>query len=160
MGVAGQGTDLERLEMVWRQSPDHVGSTVRAKVSARKMRRDMTDAERRLWAHLRYRLPLASGHFRRQFAVGPYIADFVHLGSRLIVEVDGEQHGFDAQRRHDIERDRYLVQQNFRVLRFSNRDVLTGIDGVLEAFASALATATRTPTPSPQGGGEPINPNG
>ena len=116
----------------------------------------MTDAERRLWAHLRHGVPLASGHFRRQFAVGPYIADFVHLGGRLIVEVDGEQHGLDAGRRHDETRDRYLVQQNFRVMRFSNRDVLTGIDSVLEAIVAALATATPTPTPSPQGGGEQL----
>jgi len=124
------------------------------------MRRDMTIAERRLWAHLRHRMPLAAGHFRRQFAVGPYIADFIHLGSRLIVEVDGDQHGFEAQIRHDFERDRYLARQNFSVLRFSNRDVLTGIDSVLEAIAAALATATPTPNPSPQGGGEPMNPNG
>lgn len=154
MGVEVQVTELKRVEMAWGQSPDHAGSTMRAKTSARRMRRDMTDAERKLWAHLRRRLPLAAGHFRRQFAVGPYIADFAHRGSRLIVEVDGEQHGFEAQMRHDTERDLYLARQNFRVLRFSNRDVLTGIDGVLEAIAFALATATPTPGPSPQGGGE------
>jgi very-short-patch-repair endonuclease len=126
------------------------------------MRRALTDAERRLWWHLRYRLPSPGTHFRRQVPLGPYFADFCCLTEKLIVEADGDQHGFDHQAAHDERRTAFLEGQGFRVLRFSNREVMTSIDVVLDTILAALGSATPTPVqasgltrPSPQGGGRP-----
>jgi very-short-patch-repair endonuclease len=94
----------------------------------------MTDAERKLWFALRDRR-FAAFKFRRQVPVGPYVADFLCYASRLIVEVDGGQHA-DSER--DAVRDRWLVQNNFHVVRFWNNDVLQNLEGVLTALAQAL----------------------
>ena len=115
------------------------------------MRRQPTEAERKLWWHLRHRLGVDGSHFRRQVQIGPYLADFACHHSKLIVEVDGGQHV--EQTAHDDTRTRRLEMEGYRVLRFWNNDVLSNIDGVLTVIQSALAT-TPTPDPSPQGGGE------
>ena len=117
------------------------------------MRRGMTDPERRLWHALRARLPLDGTHFRRQVPIGPYIADFCSFGAKLVVEVDGDQHGFDRDRAYDDRRTAYLTLLGYRVPRFSNRDVMIETDGVLDTIFANLA---KTPTPdlSPQRGGE------
>ncbi len=113
----------------------------------------MTDAERRLWTALRGEMPEMVGtHFRRQMAIGPYVADFVCLGHRLIIEVDGKIHENGDQRFRDAERDTYLQDQGFRVMRFSNGDVMLDMLSVLRRIGAALATPT--PSPSPQGVGE------
>ena len=118
---------------------------------AKKLRSNMTDAERRLWYRLRaHRF---DGHkFKRQIPVGPYVLDFACLGRKVVIEVDGGQH---ADSQSDIPRDSYLRDQGFQVLRFWNNDVLKNTDAVLEVILSALATAPspgalRAP-PSPQG---------
>src|SRR5688572_6722451 len=90
---------------------------------ARRLRRDVTDAERKLWQRLR-RLPIEGTHFRRQATIGPYFADFACHTSRLVIELDGGQHGFGAQAKRDQKRDEYLRQNGYRVLRFWNNDVL------------------------------------
>jgi len=101
---------------------------------AKKLRSDMTDAERRLWYRLRaHRF---DGHkFKRQVPVGPYVVDFACVGQKLIVEVDGGQHAENAS---DVMRERYLRREGFRVLRFWNNDVLRNTDGVLERILGAL----------------------
>jgi very-short-patch-repair endonuclease len=83
---------------------------------ARRLRREMTDAERRLWAMLRGS-QLEGAKFRRQVPIGRYIADFACFKSKLIVELDGSQHADSA---YDAERDAWLEAQGFRVLRFWN----------------------------------------
>ncbi len=113
----------------------------------------MTDAERRLWQALRRELPETQGtHFRRQMPIGRYVVDFVCLGERLIIEVDGAVHDDVDQRQRDTERDAYLRDQNFRVVRVTNKDVMLDMPSVLRRIA--LAFATPTPNPSPQGGWE------
>jgi very-short-patch-repair endonuclease len=102
---------------------------------ARALRRDMTDAERKLWACLRQR-QVSGCRFRRQVPVGPYVADFACIEKRLVVEVDGGQH---CDSRTDPSRDRYLRSQGFRVLRLWNHDVLMNIDGVVWVISKALA---------------------
>lgn len=116
---------------------------------ARILRKNTTDTENRLWSRLKQR-QIKGYKFRRQFPVGTYIADFVCLEARLIIEVDGGQHA--EQREKDELRDKWLVSQNFRVLRFWNNDVLRETDAVVEAIVQALKN---TPTPSlpRQGGG-------
>ena len=114
------------------------------------MRAAPTDAERKLWWHLRHRLAVPDTHFRRQVRLGPYIVDFASHNARLIIEVDGGQHS--EQSVAEAKRTACLKSEGYRVLRFWNNDVLRNIDGVLEAIPSAIAS-TPTPNPSPQGGG-------
>jgi very-short-patch-repair endonuclease len=123
----------------------------RQRMFARRMRKAPTEAERKLWWHLRHRLPLDGSHFRRQVQIGPYIADFACHQLRLIIEIDGSQHGPQAKK--DEERTRRLESDGYRVLRFWNNEVLSNIEGVLTEIKSASAV-TPTPDPSPQGGGE------
>ena len=113
----------------------------------------MTDPERKLWRALRTRLPLDDTHFRRQVPLGPYIADFCSFGAKLVIEVDGDQHGFDRDRAYDEKRTTYLTSLGYRVLRFSNRDVMVETDSVLDTIFANLAE-TPTPHPSPLRGGE------
>ena len=118
---------------------------------ARQMRKAPTEAERKLWWHLRHRLALPATHFRRQVQIGPYIADFACHRSKIVVEIDGGQHG--AQVPQDEARSQRLMANGYRVLRFWNNEVLTNIEGVLTVIQQAV-TSTPTPNPSPQGGGE------
>jgi very-short-patch-repair endonuclease len=103
------------------------------------MRREPTEAERRLWRGLREHVVVSASHFRRQVALGPYIADFCCLGSRLIVEVDGEQHGSEVGLERDAQRSAYLQAEGFRILRFSNRDVMTSMSVVLDTIHASLS---------------------
>ena len=95
----------------------------------------MTDAERKLWHRLRQR-QLEGLRFRRQVPCGPYIADFLCIDARLVIEVDGSQHGSDH---YDERRDEWFRSQGYRVLRFWNNDVLQRMDGVLTAILAALS---------------------
>jgi very-short-patch-repair endonuclease len=94
---------------------------------ARSMRREATDAERKLWLLLRDRR-LGNAKFRRQAPVGRYIADFICLRLKLIVEADGGHHVENA---YDLERDHWLAEEGYVVVRYSNIDILTNSEGVL-----------------------------
>ena len=118
---------------------------------AREMRAAPTEAERKLWWHLRHRVPMSGSHFRRQVRIGTYLVDFASHKAKLIIEIDGGQHAL--QTTADQERTRFLIGRGYRVLRYWNNDVLSNVDGVLEEILRAIAT-TPTPDPSPQGGGE------
>jgi very-short-patch-repair endonuclease len=100
----------------------------------RRLRRDSTDAEMKLWLSLRDRR-LSAFKFVRQEAIGSFIVDFICREKRLIIEVDGGQH---AESEKDRERDKYLMNAGFKVLRFWNNDVLTNKNGVLEVILEAL----------------------
>src|SRR5687767_138520 len=101
---------------------------------ARTLRKEPTDAERRLWKRLRYRQ--ADGvKFRRQRPIGNYIADFVCLEAMLIVEVDGSQHA--DQVAYDEERTAFLVTEGYEVLRVWNNEVMRRPDSVMEAIYAA-----------------------
>ena len=115
------------------------------------MRSAPTEAERKLWWHLRHRLRIAETHFRRQVRIKQFIVDFCCHRAHLIVEIDGGQHASMTVR--DAERTGILEASGYRVLRFWNNDVLGNIEGVLDEIQRALAV-TPTPDPSPQGGGE------
>lgn len=130
--------------MLWNQAPLKPVSP-RAASNAKRLRLRLTQPEKRLWWHLRHRLPVEGSHFRRQVAIGSYVVDFCCLAARLIVEVDGNQHGFDGPLTYDARRTAYLDKQGFRVLRFSNFEVMRGIDVVLDTIAAALGGTTPTP---------------
>ena len=102
---------------------------------AKELRNNPTEAERILWQHLRLR-QLGGYKFRRQQPLGNYIVDFVCLGKRLVVEVDGRQH--NSQHSYDERCDAWLEQQGFRVLRFWNNEVLYNVEGVKGAIWHAL----------------------
>nr|WP_082132299.1 endonuclease domain-containing protein [Luteimonas sp. FCS-9] len=113
--------------------------------AARRLRRDMTRAERALWRHLRMR-QVEGARFRRQHPVGPYVVDFVCLARRLVIEVDGGQHAGSAS---DAMRDAFLRMRGYRLLRFWNHDVLGNPEGVClrvrqALCADALAGQSRT----------------
>jgi very-short-patch-repair endonuclease len=116
----------------------------------------MTDAERKLWLHLK-RLPAGETHFRRQATIGPYFADFACHERRVVIEVDGGQHGEASGVERDAARTDYLKSQGYRVLRFWNNEVLNNIDGVIDAIHMALNEDRPPPLTPPHrfaGGGE------
>ncbi|MGJ3649625.1 endonuclease domain-containing protein [Sphingomonas sp. GlSt437] len=116
---------------------------------ARNNRKALTEPETRLWLALRAKR-FEKVKFRRQKVVGPYIVDFASRGPMLVVEVDGDSHA--DQERYDDERTRYLELQGYRVIRFTNREVMENLEGVLTAIALAGACGkSPLPTLSPEG---------
>jgi len=113
---------------------------------ARTLRRKFTDAELKLWKHLRGR-QIGGEKFRRQQPLGRYVVDFVCLEKKLIVEVDGGQH---AAPEYDKERTLWLESEGFRVIRFWNNEVLKDQEGVLDAIYKELKSGDMYhPHPSP-----------
>jgi very-short-patch-repair endonuclease len=108
---------------------------------ARGLRRKATEAEKALWYRLRSR-SLDGYKFVRQEPIGPYTVDLICRERRLVIEVDGGQH---AENSHDVIRDKWLTDHNYRILRFWNNDVLGNLAGVLETIATALAEAPPHP---------------
>jgi very-short-patch-repair endonuclease len=106
--------------------------------AAKALRANTTAAEDILWRHLR-RLEIKGSHFRRQVPIGPYVADFACLKERLIIEVDGSQHGEDANSRRDETRTRWLKSEGYRVMRFWNNDVMSNTEAVMDAIHDATA---------------------
>ena len=102
------------------------------------MRKSPTEPERRLWWALRHSLPLKDTHFRRQVVIDRAIVDFACIATRTIVEVDGDQHGHDPALAYDAERALALEARGWRVLRFSNGQVLRELDGLLETILAAV----------------------
>jgi very-short-patch-repair endonuclease len=124
---------------------------------AKRLRSTMTRAETLLWRYIKAgRIDGLS--FRRQVPMGKYIADFVCHSHRLIVELDGESHDFESRIQQDAERDAWFVSQGYTVIRFTNEQVLTNLEGVLEAIRiEASRQFTPLPVPPPHGGREPSN---
>ena len=118
------------------------------KLFARKLRRNMTGAERRLWFYLRRR-QLGGFRFRRQFPVGPYVTDFACLEGNLVIELDGSQHLESAS---DAVRTNWLERNGFRVLRFWNDEVLIHTDQVLAVVHEALSSVGPHPGLPPRAG--------
>ena len=113
---------------------------------AREMRRQPSDAERRLWYFLR-RKNLLGFRFRRQVPFGPYILDFFCSDASLAIEIDGGQHA--DQHAYDSARSRYLRDKGIRVVRFWNNEVLRNTSGVLEVIVEELKTTSFEKMPPP-----------
>ncbi|WP_188055031.1 endonuclease domain-containing protein [Sphingosinithalassobacter sp. CS137] len=112
---------------------------------SRELRTNATLAERALWNRLRAR-QCAGTRFNRQFPIGPFICDFVSRSAKLVIEVDGGQHGWQAAA--DAARTRYIEARGYRVIRFWNNDVLERTEGVVGEIERALREGNR-PSPSP-----------
>ena len=103
-------------------------------VIAKKFIINSTDTEKYLWKYLRER-QLEGFKFRRQHPIGKYIVDFINLGRKIIIEVDGGQH---LENKKDKLRDKWLEEKGYEVLRFWDNEVLTNIEGVLESIRKKL----------------------
>ena len=110
----------------------------------RKLRRDQTSAEQRLWRVMRSRR-LGGLKFVRQMAVGPYVADFACRQNGLIVEIDGATHSTDEELAHDARRDAYLRSAGYEILRFRNTEVYEALDLVCEAILARAAADPLAP---------------
>ncbi len=115
---------------------------------SRELRRDATEAERKLWRAISAR-KLAGVRFNRQVPVGQYICDFASREYRLIIEIDGGQHALAID--YDERRTQFLEQQGYAVIRFWNCDVADNIEGVLIRIRQVLADM---PSPNPSRGRE------
>jgi very-short-patch-repair endonuclease len=109
----------------------------------RKLRKTRTPQEVKLWLKLR-ELRALGHHFRRQPPVLGYIVDFEWRRARVVVEVDGTQHGFDANREQDLVRDENLRRAGYKVLRFANPQIDRELDAVMETILSELNGAHPT----------------
>lgn len=108
---------------------------------AKTLRQTMTEPERRLWAMLR--AGRTGIKFQRQVVIAPYIADFAARSERLIVEIDGDSHA--GQESYDAARTAVLHAQGYRVLRFTNADIMGNVDGVVRAILIAIGHDPDTP---------------
>ena len=104
---------------------------------ARSLRKNMTDAERRVWSKIR-RKQLKEFQFYRQKNIGDYIVDFYCPAAKLIIEIDGGQHYLKESIEKDEAREKFLSDLGFRVLRFSNSDVFKNIEGVVTEIYNHL----------------------
>ncbi len=113
--------------------------------NARKLRKNMTDCELKLWYHLRGR-KLFDVKFKRQVPIGNYIVDFFCMEKKLIIELDGGQHNEEENIIKDGKRTKFFEEKGYKVLRFWNNDVNENIVGVLEVIRQNLQL------PSPERG--------
>ncbi len=109
----------------------------RLKELARELRKNMTDAETRVWAGVR-RKQIKGHQFYRQKNIGNYIVDFYCPAAKLIIEIDGGQHYSEEGTRNDEVRDACLASFGFTVLRFTNTEVLKETEGVLQKIFEYL----------------------
>ena len=116
--------------------------------NSRRLRREMTEAERKLWSMLRAG-QLDGLKFRRQHPIPPYIADFCCIEKKLIVELDGSQHNAQS----DSVRTLALASQGWRMIRFWDNDALLATEAVVEAIWNAACEPYPHPNPSPDGRG-------
>ncbi len=106
----------------------------------RLLRNNATPAERTLWGCLR-REQIQGCRFRRQYSVGPYILDFYCPSLKLAIELDGASHDSDDAQEYDAERQRYIEALNIRFLRFTNTEIKTNLEGVVNAVTEFARNA-------------------
>jgi very-short-patch-repair endonuclease len=109
---------------------------------ARELRTNLTEPEARMWYQCLKQLP---HRFRRQRPFGPYIVDFYCAAQRLVIEIDGESHATADALAYDAERTAFLHGLGLRVIRFSNHDVITNLEGVFERLQAALGPPSVPP---------------
>ncbi len=125
---------------------------------AQQLRKNATGPERKLWAALG-RLRDRGFHLRRQVRLGRYIVDFLSHRERLIIEVDGTQHYEEQHRAHDEARTRFLEERGYRVLRYSNYEVLQNINGVMREIFDVLTERARRKFETTKGAVPPPDPS-
>ena len=111
---------------------------------AKAARKAPTPAEQKLWFALRAER-FEGGKFRRQKVIGPLIADFASNAPKLVIELDGQLHGDTGA--YDAERTAYLTDLGYRVVRFTNADVMHNLEGVLRLLESIVTNPLSQPSP-------------
>ena len=136
----------------------HAAVSEQQRHRAKHLRRAMTRAEILLWRYLKAH-HLDGISFRRQAPMGRYVVDFICHTAQLIVELDGETHDFDARQQHDAARDAWLASRGYMILRFTNDQVFSSLEGVLIVIRETAAARVRGTPPSlslpRKGGGNP-----
>src|SRR6266403_2587503 len=134
----------------------HAVVSERQRGRAKQLRQAMTRAETLLWRYLKANRIDGLG-FRRQTPIQNYIADFVCFSAKLIVDLDGESHDFEERQKADQKRDAFFLSKGFQVLRFTNDQVMSNLEGVVETIRQAAASRASGLPPSPtlphKGGG-------
>ena len=125
----------------------HAVVSERQRSRAKQLRQTMTRAETLLWRYLKAGRMDGVG-FRRQTPIGSYIVDFVCFAAKLVIELDGESHDFDDRQLADQRRDAFLASEGFRVLRFTNEQVMSNLEGVVEAIREATSAGASGSPPS------------
>ena len=132
------------------------GADPKSTSRARKLRREATSAESKLWSALRGR-QIEAEKFVRQEPVGPYFADFACRAQKLIIEIDGATHETPDELSSDHRRTAFLDKLGYRVIRFTNADVHQSLEHVIEKIRAALAAkAPHPPTPLRVAGPNPL----
>ena len=122
---------------------------IEKKAMARRLRKKLTPAEALMWWRLRR--DFDGWRFRRQHPIGTYIADFACIEARLVIEIDGATHGTVEERAYDERRTRYIEAGDWRVIRFSNDEVVANRDGVRETIFRALQDQVERLKSRPEG---------
>jgi very-short-patch-repair endonuclease len=134
----------------------HTVVSPRQRNRAKQLRQAMTRAETLLWRYLKADRIDGLG-FRRQVPIRNYIADFFCMSAKIVVELDGESHDFEERQNADQNRDAFFVSEGFQVLRFTNEQVMSNLEGVVEAIRQTAANRLRSlplsPTLPHKGGG-------
>ena len=133
----------------------HAVISERQRGRAKQLRQTMTPAETLLWRYLKADRIDGLG-FRRQIPIRNYIVDFACYSARLIIELDGSSHDFAERQSADQNRDAFFVSEGFQVLRFTNEQVMSNLEGVVEFIrqaASSRATGSPPSLPLPHKGG-------
>ncbi len=121
----------------------HKRTTPKIFARAKRLHREMTEPEAKLWAHLRAHR-MGDVHFRNQHAIGNYIVDFCAPRKKFIIELDGSQHL--EQKEYDEERSVFLKSKGYRILRFWNHEVMNNTDSVLTVIWDSLKEQNETQT--------------
>jgi very-short-patch-repair endonuclease len=134
----------------------HTVVSPRQRNRAKQLRQAMTRAETLLWRYVKADRIDGLG-FRRQVPVQNYIADFICMSAKIVVELDGESHDFEERQTADQNRDAFFVSEGFQVLRFTNEQVMANLEGVVETIRQTAANRVRglplSPTLPHKGGG-------
>jgi very-short-patch-repair endonuclease len=120
----------------------HAVVSPRQRSRAKQLRQAMTRAETLLWRHLKADRVDGLG-FRRQVPIRNYIADFMCMSAKMVVELDGEPHDFEERQKADRNRDAFFVSEGFQVLRFTNAQVMSNLEGVVETIRQAATGRLR-----------------
>ncbi|QLE54173.1 endonuclease domain-containing protein [Nostoc sp. TCL26-01] len=127
-----------------KSSPRIRGTTPEIEAAAIQLRQKLTPAEKQLWQALRGG-KLGGFKFRRQHPVGRFILDFYCPACKLVIEVDGAIHNYQAD--YDAERTKYLEAYGYTVVRFQNEEVMQQLEKILEQILEAVITLTPNPSP-------------
>ena len=117
----------------------HAVVSPRQRNRAKQLRQALTRAETLLWRYLKANRIDGLG-FRRQVPIRNYIADFICMSAKIIVELDGESHDFEERQKADQNRDAFFVSEGFQVVRFTNGQVMSNLEGVVETIRQAAAS--------------------